>query len=155
MAVQTFAKLDDKRIKKFLKSLESKNTKVSQAQKEYTKRIAPIVFADIMDHFENEQGPKGQWAEWSDIYASHMAKIGKSGNNILQDTGRLRQSFLPTNSRKASNGILWFNPAKTDTGFPYASHHDETAKTTRPFMWLSPNAMELIGEATLDFIIGE
>lgn len=47
-----------------------------------------------------------------------MKELGKGGNKILQDSGRLRNSFKPQNYRSVSEGILWFNNAQTKSGFP-------------------------------------
>jgi hypothetical protein len=85
-----------------------------------------------------------------------MEQIGKSGNKILQDTGRLRQTFVPTNYRAVSGGIVFFNPAKTKSGFPYAAAHDEgfaKGGKKREFMWLSEIAMEEISDSALNWLM--
>ena len=147
------AEFKDQKLKKFLSGITKKFEGVKKGDLDYAKRISPIVFADVISHFEKEQGPTGKWAEWSEPYKERMEKIGKGGNKILQDSGNLRQSFFPFNFRRSSKGILWFNPAKTKGGFPYAPHHDETAQTTRPYMWLSKKALNLISKKTLKSIV--
>ena len=117
-----------------------------------------LVFDDIIDHFQKEEGPKARWARWSDRYRKHMSKIGKGGNKILQDTGRLRQSFKPTNFRKVKDGVLWFNNAKTKTGFPYAYAHDNDERPRRQlpqrkFMWFSPKGFKKLNQQTTSYVL--
>lgn len=140
--------IQDKKGRKFIKKLLDNTLIAKERKREYIATLSVLVFQNIMDHFEQEEGPGGPWKAWSKVYDEHMQKIGKGGNKILQDTGRLRQSFTPRNVRRVSDGILWFNPAKTKKGFPYAAHHDET----RTFMWLSPGILEDMAGVTLNFL---
>ena len=146
--------LHDKEAQAFLKKLIKKKEAISKGQQEYVSLLSAIVYSDIIDHFEHERGSEGPWKEWSKAYRAHMQAIGKEGNRILQDTGRLRQSFMPTNWKLTTEGILWFNPAKTRSGFPYAAAHDEGGKKLpkRDFMWLSDQARERISDQTLEFL---
>ncbi len=153
MAEVSSAVFDDKAVRQFLKSLSGNAKNIKAKKSEYANLLSAIVFRDIQEHFENQAGPNGKWAKWSDIYAEHMRKIGKSGNRILQDSGHLRQSFIPTNYRSVADGILWFNKATTKGGFPYAAHHDETAQTTRKFMYLSNKGIEDISIQTLQYLM--
>ena len=108
-----------------------------------------------MDHFKQEQGTgRVPWVKWSKSHRKAMERIGKGGNKILQDTGRLRGSFLPTQRRMSAEGILWFNPAKTKKGFPYAAAHQEGGEKlpARPFMWISDKTLDNIGAQTLKFL---
>lgn len=139
---------------KFLKAAERRRKNIERGDKRYIGLLSAIVFRDVMDHFADEQGPSNAWEAWSDAYDYHMRDIGKGGNLILQDKGKLRQSFKPTNFRSTSKGAYWFNNAKTKGNFPYAAHHDETAETTRSFMWLSKKAMSDISKQTLGYAIG-
>lgn len=156
MAQEITALLDDKEIKSFLKGL-SKRSNEPQKNKEYVDLLSAITFKEINDHFIKEEGPSDNWKPWSKIYTDHMSKIGKSGNKILQDTGRLRQSFFPTNYRTSSEGVLWFNNAQTKGGFPYAAAHDQGGPKLpqREFMWLSDKAVEKMTEQTLAYILDE
>ena len=142
------AKLEASQWKKYFKFL-SDFSNDSTTLKQIAGLASADVFVDIMDHFKKEEGHDGRWKEWSDMYAKQMNKIGKGNNNILQDTGILRQSVQPNKWRLGKGSIFWFNNAHTKKGFPYAAHHDETAKKTRSFMWLSDQAMEKISVKTL------
>lgn len=149
------AKFYSKAADKFFKKLIKNSKAITDGQKKYLVTLGAVVYKDIIRHFEKEKDPNGGWEEWSDIYAEHMAKIGKGGNKILQDKGRLRNSFTPTSFQKQSGGVVWFNPAKTGEGFPYAYAHDEGGPKLpeRKFMWLSENALETMGVKTLRFIL--
>jgi phage gpG-like protein len=136
------ATLDAKQWENFIKKVQAKWQDVNSG-KEFSAIVASVVFADIMDHFAKESGPSGKWTAWSKIYAQHMQRTGKQGNLILQDSGRLRQSFTPTNWRNDRGGIVFYNNAKTKSGFPYAAAHDTGGPKLpkRQFMWLSPTGM--------------
>jgi len=153
MAKKKEARLDDRRLKKFLKNIDKK----IKAKKAISKAASPIVFRDVVKHFEQERGEKDKWPAWSTAYQKHMERIGKAGNKILQDTGRLRQSFLPSNARIGRDFLLWFNPAKVVGGFPYAAAHDigGTQLPKRKFMWISKDALDDIATATLKVILGD
>jgi phage gpG-like protein len=146
--------INDKEAQEFIKKAIKKVDQIKQGERSFASAVSAIVFSDIMGHFKQQQGSLGPWKPWSKIYASHMDKIGKGGNQILQDTGRLRQSFLPTNYRTTSEGILWFNPARTKSGFPYAAAHDEGGPKLpkRDFMWISDDAKDRIEDVTLKFL---
>lgn len=154
MAGEVEFAFEDEKSQAFLKKILSNVEKVKDGKNEFAEHISPMVFADILGHFEEQKGPSGGWKAWSNIYSQHMAKIGKSGNSILQDTGHLRQMFTPKNYRSSGDGILWFNPAQTKDGFPYAAAHDEGGPKLpqREFMWLSKEAGALIERATLEFL---
>ena len=140
---------DMKLAEKFLERLKSKAKDIEDASQKTQRILSPIVFKNVIEHFQGEEGPSGPWDEWSGVYAAHMERMGKGGNKILQDSGKLRQSFRPQNVRRVSQGLLWFNPAKTSTGFPYAYAHDEGGPKlpARPFMWLSKTGLENIAIA--------
>lgn len=147
----------DEKAQAFLAKAIEKCKTIGDGGKGFGMALSAVVFRDIMDHFESEKGPDGAWSPWSAFYADHMQRIGKGGNKILQDSGHLRQAFQPTNYRASSDGITWFNPAKTKKGFPYAFAHDEGGPKlpARTFMWLSEDASEKIAQVTLDFVLGE
>lgn len=135
---------NDKAWQKIIGGLQKKWKQI-EARKEFGNIISAIVFKDVIGHFEEEKGPGGSWKPWSKMYADHMRAIGKSGNKILQDSGRLRQSFLPANFKAQSDGILFYNKAKVN-GFPYAAAHDQGGKKLpqRKFMWLSDKGMNSV-----------
>lgn len=150
----------DKAFKKFLSGLDLSAKKIKGRHKDFVVLLSAITFQDIEDHFQKEQGPDRKWKSWSSSYKKFMNKIGKGGNNLLQDSGNLRQMNSPIekgkNFRRISNGILWFNPAKTKGGFPYAAHHDagkSDGQRPRTFMWLSKNAMKDISKQSLKFVL--
>jgi len=147
---------NDKKMKKVLKGMVDNAKDIKTNDKKFWSIMSAIAFADVLDHFEKEKGPGGKWQAWSDIYATRMAKIGKGGNKILQDTGRLRQStqLADTNSRR-KKGQLVFNPAKTSDGKPYALDHDlgEGGMPQRQFMWLSLKALNKMSKALSVYIV--
>lgn len=149
--------VNDQEAQAYLKKKIKQVQKIKGGEQPFVKVLSAVVFADIMSHFKTESGPGGPWVAWSQIYSEHMHLIGKGGNNLLQDTGRLRGSFFPTNTRVSSQGILWFNPAKTKSGFPYAAAHQEGGPKlpARPFMWLSEEAKDNISKQTLRFLEDE
>jgi hypothetical protein len=148
---------DDKDMRDFFGKINSRLEKVKDGKSEYVGLLSAIVFKDVMDHYEKEQGSKGSWKPWSKSYKDHMQKIGRAGNQILQFDGKLRQNFLPTNWKSVSDGIYWFNNAKTKSGYPYAAAHDDGSGRLpqRDFMWLSDKAIDSMSEQTLMFMMGE
>lgn len=148
---------DSKQAEAFLKRLKRNQEAIEKKDQAFVDTISIFVFQDIINHFEKEQGPKGKWKAWSKVYAEHMEALGKGGNKILQDSGRLRQSFTPGQWRARPAGIEWYNPAKTKKGFPYAAAHDEGGGRLpqRKFMWLGSGAMEKIAKATVAFLAGD
>lgn len=151
--IAIFTDFDD--AEKMLSKLQKKVEQVEGGARTFGAVLSGSVFSDVIDHFGKEQGSAGRWHAWSDIYAEHMSRIGKGGNKLLQDTGRLRQAFTPASYRSVSEGILWYNPAKTRDGFPYAAAHDtgDGKMPKRDFMWLSDQALGKIEGITLDFIL--
>lgn len=155
MAETLISEFDDKEVRSFINELIGKTKTVKSFGREYIGLLSAIVYADVINHFQQEQGSEGPWAKWSQGYREQMKKKGRSGNKILQDTGRLRQNFSPSKNRKTSSGILWFNNAKSKDGRPYAAEHDQGFGRIpkRDFMWLSDGALEKITYQTLQFLI--
>lgn len=167
--------IHDEEGQKLLARALAKVKKVNDGGQEFGMVLSSVVFRDVIEHFEEEEGPDGLWDRWSDAYSEHMQKLGKGGNKILQDSGNLRNAFRPTNFRKVGEGILWFNPARTerirfvqrrgssgktkavdkymrvsdDKGFAYAHHHNKT----REFMYLSDDASEKLAKVTLAYVL--
>jgi phage gpG-like protein len=158
---QDVAIFDDAAARRMLERLNKRIKEVEGGGKIFLDLASAMVFRDLVQHFEQEKGSEGPWKAWSDFYAQKMERLGKGGNKILQDSGRLRQGLIPIQSgrnvRKVPEGILWFNPAKTKGGFPYALAHDEGGEKLpkRDFMWLSASARENIAQKTLAFIMEE
>lgn len=161
----TEAIFQDEQIQNFLKNMTKKLKNVEDGDKKYAALLSVHVFADIMNHFRQQEGSEGQWKEWSPSYKDYMEKIGKSGNNLLQWTGRLRQNFGKTSDEAAkkslrisSRSFTWFNNAKVGRkDFPYAAAHDNGGSKLpkRDFMWLSDEAAEKMAKDTLAFILDE
>lgn len=151
MAGEFELKSDEAR--RFFKELQRNVEEVVKAKDQFAKALAAVAVKDIDDHFQKEEGPSGRWASWSKMYREHMERIGKGGNKILQDKRDLYKALKETNYRTSRDGVIVYNNAHTKGNFPYAAHHDETAKVTRPFMWLSKNGMEKIEEAAAFFLI--
>ena len=101
--------LEDKALREFLKRV-TERAKNPQQVEEIKRVIDMIAFQDIIEHFRKEEGPDGSWDPWSSIYSQHMARVGRSGNKILQWNGRLRQN-LNHKSRFKKDGLEWFNNA--------------------------------------------
>lgn len=153
----TEVELQDEEVRKFIKNLQTRTKRVKGADAKYIGLLSAIVYADVIRHFEEQQGSAGPWEKWSDSYDEYMKSVGKGGNKILQDTGKLRNNFKPQKVRSTNSGILWFNDAKTKKGFPYAAAHQEGGSKLpkRDFMWLSNQAIDKIAVQTLQFILEE
>lgn len=93
--------------------------------------VSSMGFQNIIDHFEREENPRGRWA-----------KLKYRKGKPLQDTGTLRNSFLPGRGKTERVGkasILMF------TEIDYAGIHNKgKGRMHREFMWLSDEAKELI-----------
>jgi len=168
---------ESREIQDFLANLTRKTKAIADMRKEYAALLSAIVYRDIMDHFANEEGSGGPWKGWSKSYSDAvdgkvafrtingkvMAFDNSSGNfkkprergMILQNTGKLRNSFTPTKYKADGQGIRWYNNAKTSSGFPYAYAHDTGGPKLpkRDFMWLSDKAFDRIVEQTLQFMM--
>lgn len=151
MAEYAVAEFDDKEVQDFIKKLQKKISDIKGGSVVFQSILNATIFKDVDDHYKKTSGPDGPWQSWSPGYALHMSKLGKSGNNILQDTGRLRQGIMP--GRSSSEFIEWINPVE------YASTHNYGDPSrnipAREFMYLSDLAMEEISEKTLAFILEE
>ena len=155
------ATFESKEVMDFLKNIKKRLKGVQNGEKKFVGILSSIVYADIIRHFENEQGSKSSWAPWSKSYTEALKIKGRSGNKKLQYSGKLRNNISPIskggNFRKTSDGFLWYNNAKTSTGFPYAAAHDVGGPKLpqRDFMWLSDKAMDNILQGTLKFMFDE
>lgn len=156
-APRVTAIFDDKDVSDFFRSMKKRLGEVKGSEKRFVGLLSAIVYRDVISHFEKEEGSEGRWKTWSISYFDYLEKIGRSGNQILQFSGNLRQNFKPENYRGTKEGPLWFNDAQTKSGFPYAFAHDEGGPKLpkRDFMWLSDDAVEDISKQTLQFILDE
>ena len=154
---QIEATFENKEVVKFIKEVETRLKYIKGVQKRYVGLLSAIVFRDVQEHFQDEEGPEGKWPDWSDSYFQYLKDIGRGGNQMLAFSGNLRQNFRPTKFRNSSEGPLWFNNAQTKDGFPYAFAHNEGGGKLpkREFMWLSDRALYDISEQTLQFMLEE
>ena len=151
------AEFKDDELKQTLKNVSKSLKYIKDGHKKFIGLMSVVVYRDIVDHFEKEEGSDGPWVKWSTYHEQIMVESGKGGNKILQDTGVLRNSFKPTNVKSTKEGIAWFNNAKTKNGFPYAFAHDEGGSQLpkRDFMWASDKALEDMANNMLAFIVDE
>lgn len=145
---------EDERVNKFLKDIGNGVSAVTKKEKQWLTLMSAIIFKDIADHFKKEEGPDGAWAAWSISYQKHMESIGRGNNQKLQFSGKLRNNFLPTNYKTQKDGVLWYNNAKTSSGYAYAWGHNEGdgKLPQREFMWAKDETIEEMSEQTLKFI---
>lgn len=145
---QTTIVIEDKGVRNLIDGLIKNVGVISNRGKAYVGLLSSIVLGDVVDHFAKEQGPNGRWKPWSNRYRKYMTSIGKGGNLILSDTGKLRQGWQPARYRLAKDGILWFNPVE------YAAQHDQGIfpYPKRKFTWISIKAKNEIERQTALFI---
>ena len=105
-------------------------------------RAATLMQKDVFDHFKDEKGSSGGWAPLKAATIKWKAKQGWS--NPLRNTGRLRQSNYPSGGKD-------YAQIRNDT--EYAGTHQFGTKTVpqREFLWVSPAALDRIGEMVLDY----
>lgn len=146
---------DAGKAREFFAKVERNVKDVREKDRAYVSSISAVVFQDVMDHFRMQEGSLGKWKAWSKAYRERMERIGKGGNRLLQDNGRLRQTFTPTRWRTKVEGVEWYNPAKTAKGFPYAAAHDVGGPKLpkRDFMWLSQKAFSRVADLTVAYMV--
>ena len=98
--------IDDKELRAHLAGIVKRKDQITARDKAIVGILSSVVFKDIMEHFDREEGPEGGWPGWSPSYTKFMDSIGRGNNKLLQFTGRLRGSFQPTNVRTSSEGVL-------------------------------------------------
>lgn len=154
MAVEIQAIFDGADADKFIQKIKDRFDDIETGSRQLAGIISATVFQDIINHFDQQEGKSGPWAAWSKSYSAYMDSIDKGGNRILQDSGRLRQSFQPSNYKVQGGGILFFNKAATKSGFPYAAAHDTGGPRLpkRQFMWMSSDAMDSIAQQTMKWL---
>lgn len=113
-------------------------------------------FKDIVKHFDEETGPDGKWPARSPVTQKIYADIAAGNrkppkgiarrafsptNKILQLTGKMRQSVIPSGIKDESrSSVRIFSNADYS-----ARHNDGTPR--RQFLWMSDGAMQDMGEA--------
>jgi len=147
----------NKEVMEFFGRIAKNNDDIEQRTTDYWSSITAPAMRSVLHHFSHQMGPDGKWQDWSQVYADHMASVGKSGNKILTDTGRLRQSLqMADTSSRIKRGELLFNPAQSDDGKPYAYNHDTGSggQKQRKFMWLGKPTMNVIANITAAYLLG-
>lgn len=133
--------LKDEELKQFLKDLSSKLKDVSPyLQLAYS----TFGYRDIIEHFSKEEGQDGKWKPRSKVTQEAYARLNKTNamynpsNKLLQLSGKLRQSIMPSNADKIDNYSI-----SIFSGSEYSKTHDEGYKNIpqRKFMWFSDGAM--------------
>lgn len=155
MAQTVTAEFDDKELRDFFRNLKSRLERVKGAESKFMGLLSALVYQDVMSHFKSEMGSEGPWAQWSAAYKKYRQTHGPGSGNILQWSGKLRQNFKPSDWKKQGDSFVWFNDAKTKSGFAYAWLHDTGGPNhpQRDFMWLSDAAVAKISEQTMAFLI--
>lgn len=142
MSIKASFEFDASDWDRILKDVYTKWKKVEN-RKEFGNIVAPMIQRDFQDHFDKERGPQKKWQKWSDAYAKHMRRIGKSGNLILTDTGRLRRSLMQNKNWRADQAGLMFYSKVV-----YAGVHDQGSPKQnipqRQFMWLSTKGLDKV-----------
>lgn len=145
----TFAKIESIEVDRLLKRIENRGSKTSRTPIPRLLRVAFNTdgFRDVIDHFKQEEGQTGKWRRRARSTQEFYAAMNKRGrtvfnpsNKLLQLTGKLRQSLLPTNVRsKGSNSIVFFSTDKKSGVHDRGSSKKNIPK--RQFMWMSKKGM--------------
>lgn len=100
-------------------------------------KVSTYMYKDVMDHFGKEQGDTGGWTPLK-------YRVGKP----LQDTGRLKNSIRPTNTK---------DTAIVGTNLIYAATHNYGRDNIpqRKFLWLSKQIIDQITKIIGKFSIGD
>lgn len=151
MAGKAVLEFEDREWKAFIVKLGAGSKRLQEFAAEAYKVAG---YRDIIEHFRKEEGPKGLWPERADATQIAYAKKGWAGNKLLQATGNLRQSVLPTNVENVGrDAILVYANA------PYGRVHDEGSPgrglPQREFMWISGPGMEKMAMIVLELLAGE
>jgi hypothetical protein len=124
-------------------------------------------FANVIRHFEDEQGPDSPWEPRTPGTQAMYAAIqngtrqapsgGRKGsyspsNKLLQLTGRTKQSVLPG---RGEIKRLNTHAVKLIAGTEYSGYiNDGTNRmAARPFMWFDDRTVDMIGEYVLDSVM--
>lgn len=132
-------------IQEYLAGVSEKAESIRRRSRPFLDAFSPIIMRDLAAHFDSESGPDGLWAPWSRRYRRFMESIGKGGNKILQDTGRLRRGIR---IKPDTEGIVLYNDVV------YAGVHQQGGRRipARPYLWLSDGAEEALAELALSYL---
>ncbi len=118
--------IQDKELKKALKNLN----KELEDKRLLHKELSIETFADVIDHFKKEEGPKQKW--------KRSVRAKEQGGKTLRDKGFLIGSISPFSSKKE---------AGVRTNVKYARIHQFGSKIKggnvpkRAFFWASAKAL--------------
>lgn len=159
----TFAKLDDKAVRKYLAGIKNKMRFPAKVMRTFANIWG---FKDIIKHFREERGEKGKWQRRSKATQLKYAMInqGKAkpprgtarraynpANKILQLTGMMRKSLIGGNAK-----IIGKESVLLKTNVPYSGKHDRGIPgklVKRNFMWISAKAKENMLRGMLEFLV--
>ena len=130
---------DDEEWKEMIRTI---NENVKDPRPMLRAAVSTRGFKDIIKHFNEERGPDSAWKP--------SQRALKENGKTLQDTGNLRDGFLPGNIRdEGRDAVVFFNPV------PYAAQHDEgtNGMPQREFMWLSDDAQDDMIKIILDLVV--
>jgi phage gpG-like protein len=163
MASEVKATLDDTEIRAKLARIADK---IKNGDSLLKSSFNIFGFRDIQSHFEQEKGPDGPWQKRSsftqDMYAaisSGRRNVPKGmdvaagafnpSNKILQLTGRLRGSILPSGIKSEGKDAI-----RVFANAPYSGKHDRGDASKRlpkrQFMWLSQEATRKMARHIVD-----
>lgn len=143
---QTRVELDVKEWTDFLRKSESN---LRDPARVLMTAAGAFLFQDIDQHFRGEEGPAGSWAPRKEPYRSRMERAGY--RKLLQVTGNLRGSIMPSNMERASKDSI-----RVFANAPYSGWLDEGTRVMkeRPFMWASGFAQDKMLDLVLEIAAG-
>ena len=129
--------IDDKELQEKLKTIVT-NLKNKTP---FHKKALIFMRQDVLKHFEEKKGSKSKWPEVSKKYALIKSGQGKDPSNLLQFSGRLRQSI-------SELGKATEDEASVGTNIIYGATHQFGRGNIpqREFLWLSSDAKDKIVE---------
>lgn len=108
------------------------------------KLIANAMRRDVMDHFDQERGPRGQW---KDLKTSTWKWKTEHGyRNMLQNTGMLRRRCVPESGSDYAAVV-------NDLKYAGAQNYGDTNLPAREFLWISANALKGIMQLLQGYIV--
>ena len=149
---KTFATLQSEAWTDYLNQLNGKlRDKVSLLKLSFS----TYGFKDIIDHFKKESGSMGKWkkrdAKTQAAYARNPSATYNPSNKLLQLTGNLRGSILPSGIKKISSSAI-----QVFANASYSGTHDRGSKKKnipkREFMWLCNRAKENMAKMILKLL---
>lgn len=139
-------KLTVKNLDTTIDDLQGLYTELEDLRKPFTV-IKAKMYKEIIRHFEEEEGPDGKWERWQFRGRRiNYRPYGRGGNKMLQDTGRLRNSFM---------WDLLPDEIRVFTEVEYASYHQfGTSKmVARPFLWFEERSYEEWAEYIVEYLL--